>query len=477
MPNFTGGAFRSVAAKIMGGKTHMLWLGDSQHTFRLKAPTVDMLMRRVLYHLNPHYMVGPGASASQAQTMFYTAGYLPTSTDMVTTTIGASNTEFNYGSGTPVLGREASRLIPGINLADNFDMTNGVFQGMQLQRMQSNNSATNANLAYPWNLSNGNNRPWYHSTGGSNTHIKTRLLIQAQSSGGWLQIDTASRRCGLTTSTLSAFNTCTIPATETIVATDWTAPHADGGGYQTSTSGNLNDHYIQATMRATAGYNENGLRLLIPGWMVTRCDSGGTIPWNSDNTGLGIDTIGRAGANCENWASNYWSQTQWQQYLAATVLVPNADVTVCIMLGHNVNGTGEQSGNLVTATWSTNYQAIIDKIRNGFLAAFPTGTIRFMLIVPWRCTEEATFMNSVASCQSLQTAVEALAAANGAGWFSYFNYFNQLAPIPKLHAETEYHGSYLAAAIRDALDRGTDFAYTPGGSFASGSTGRNWSVR
>lgn len=476
MPNFTGGAFRSVAAKIMSGKTHMLWMGDSQHSYRLKTPTAgDMLMRRVLYHLNPHYMTGPGAGASQSQTAFFTPAFV--GTNVTVTSHGGTRSDFNYGASTPVLGREATKLVASANLADNADLSNGTGQGLWLQRQQSNNSATNANLTYPWNLSNGNNRPWYFGTGGSNNHIKTRLIVQGQASGGWNQIDIASRRVGLTTNTSSAFTTCTIPATETIVATDWTAPHADGGGYQTNTSGNLNDHYIQKAARTTTGYNENGLQILIPAWQVTRCDSGGVIPWNADNSGLGVDIFGRAGSTCEDWATNYWTQTQWQQYLAATVLVPNNDVTVCIMLGHNVAVGSEQSGNLVLPQWSMNYQTLITKIRAGFLAAFPTGTIRFLLIVPWRCTEETNFMNSVASCQSVQTAVEALAAANGAGVFSYFNYFNQTAPIPKLHAETEYHGAYLAGAIRDAFDRATDFDYSPAGSFSSGSGARSWGVR
>jgi hypothetical protein len=466
MPSYYSNNFGAIIRPLMQGKTHSLFFGDSQHAeSRVNTPTgTDLFMRMIVPNLRPHYLVGPGTSATLSQTAFFTPGFTATGLTF-TSSYGNTVTDVNYGAGTPTLGRAGASLLATLDFADNTDLGAGNGQALQMMRQASANGPTPSNRSYSWPLNNGSNRPWFHGE-----HVKSRMIVQGRASGGWNQIDIATRRVGLSANNSSAFVTCTIAATETIQATSWTAALADAGNYQTTASGLLNDHYVQCTARTTAGYNENGLTLLIPAWQVARCDSGGVIPWNADNTGLGMDFFGRSGASCADWASNYWSQAQWQQYFAATVLVPNAHVTVGIMLGHNVNGAGEQSGNLVTATWSTNYQTIITRIRNAFAAAFPSGTLNLLLIVPWRCTEESNFMNSTASCDSLQAAVEALAAANGAAWFSYYMYYNKAAAIPDLHPDSQFQGETLARAFRDAIDRSTNYAFTTHGG-VGGSTG------
>lgn len=466
MSTFTGGPFAAHATRILGGKTHVLTMGDSQHSGRVNTPTGnDGFLRVIVPLVRPHYLVGPASNASNEQVMCWTPGFRSAVlSDVTVTSHGSARADFNSGAGTPVLGRETTKLVSTIILDPGDDLGNGNGQAIQWPRQQNSNSTAQSARGYPWPLNNGLNRPWHNGQ-----HIQSRLVIQGMAANGWGSIATATRRIGLTTNTSSAFIQSSLTAADTIQVTNWTAPLADGGGFQTNTSGALNDHIIQCTAQVPEGGIASGLSLIIAAAVVRRCDAAGAIQWNADNTGFGFDSLGRGGASNEDWASNYWSQTQWQAYFTATVLVPDAHATIMIMMGHNVNGTGEQSGSLVTATWSTNYQTIITRLRAAYAAAFPSGTLNIMLIVPWRCTEESNFMNSVAACDSLQVAVETLAASNGCSWFSYYNAFAKEAVMPKLHAETQAHMLRLANSVRDAMDRATNFQFTAGGRTTSGS--------
>lgn len=469
MSRFTGGPFAAHATRILGGKTHVLTLGDSQHSGRLNTPTgTDGFLRVIVPNVRPHYLVGPAANSSSEQVMCWAPGFRSVVlSDVTISSHGGARTDVNSGVGTPVLGRDTTKLVSTVSLTAADDLGNGNGQAIQWSRQQNSNSTAQSARGYAWPQNNGANRTWHNGA-----HIQSRLLIQGQASGGWGSIATATRRIGLTTNTTSGggtFNQSSLTAANTIQVTNWTTPLADGGGFQTTLpNGAVNDHIVQCTAQVPTGGIASGLALIIAGVVLTRCNAAGAIPWNADNTGFGFDSIGRSGCFASDWANNYWSQAQWQAYFTATVLVPDAHATIMIMLGHFVDVSGEQSGSLVTATWSTNYQTIITRLRAAYAAAFPSGTLNIMLIVPWRCTEETNFMNTVASCDSLQAAVEALAAANGCSWFSYYNAFAKAAGNPKVIAETQGQMLSLANSVRGAMDRATNFQFTAGGRVTSG---------
>lgn len=453
MPASYSANFGATVDRLMQKKTHLLMLGDSQSfEGRLNSLASDTLLRISLPNHRQHYMVLAAANATPVECPGYTPGFV--GTNVTVTSYGASSGDTTAGV-TPKLLRGSQKLTATADLVDLADLSNGVFQGIFLQRQQSAADYTNDNRAYPWPCNNGSQQPWYHGQ-----HVKTKLIIQQLAASGWLQIDIACARVGLTTNTVSAFVTSVLSAADAVVSTSWTAALADGGGYQTSTSGLLNDHYVQIRARATTGYNELGLNLVVMGAVVARTDSGGTIQWNADNTGFGYDFIGRSGASVADWANLYAVQAQWQQYFTQTVLVPDAHTTICIMLGHNVNGAGEQSAGVLQAQWTTNYNTLISMLKAAYAAAFPSGTLKIVLIVPWLCTAESNYMQSTGTANQIQAAVEAIAAANGCAWCSFYNWFNQTPPFYPLHASTPAHGAILAVAFRDMLDRSTNFKYS-----------------
>jgi len=461
MPNPYSNNFGEFVDRLMQKKTHLLMVGDSQ-TFegRLNSLASDTLLRIAIPNHRQHYMVIPSANATPVECPGYTPGFV--GTNVTVTSYGATSSDTSAGV-TPKLLRGSQKLAAAADLVDLADLSNGAGQGIFLQRQQSAADYSNDNRAYPWPCNNGAQAPWFHGQ-----HVKAKLIIQQLATSGWLQIDTACARVGLTTSTVSAYVTSTLSAADAVVSTSWTAALADGGGYQTNTAGLLNDHYVQIRARATTGYNENGLSLVVMAAVVARTDSGGTISWNSDNTGFGYDYIGRPGASVAYWANFYAVQAQWQQYFTQTVLVPDAHTTLCIMLGHNVNGTGEQSGGNLQTQWSTNYTNFITMLKAAYAAAFPTGTLKIVLIVPWICTAESNYMQSTAAANQVQAAVEALAQVNGCAWCSFYNYFNQVPPFYPLHSSTPANGALLAVAFKDMLERSTQGKYTTLGQYNAG---------
>lgn len=460
--------FGATVDRFMQQKTHLLMLGDSQ-TFegRLNSLASDTLLKVAIPTFRQHYMVIPAANASPVECPGYTPSFV--GTNVTVTSYGATSSDTTAGV-TPKLLRGSQKLAAAANLADLADLSNGAGQGIFLQRQQSAADYSNDNRAYSWPCNNGARAPWFHGQ-----HVKAKLIIQQLATSGWLQVDIACARVGLTTSTVSAYVTSVLSAADAVVSTSWTAALADGGGYQTNTAGLLNDHYVQIRARATTGYNENGLSLVVMGAVVARTDSGGTIQWNADNTGFGYDYIGRPGASVADFANFYAVQAQWQQYFTQTVLVPDAHSTLMIMLGHNVNGAGEQSAGTLQTQWSTNYTNLITMIKAAYAAAFPSGTLRIVLIVPWICTAESNYMQSTGTSNQLQEAVEAIAASNGCAWCSFYNYFNQTPPFYPLHSSTPANGALLALAFRDMLDRSTNFKYSSRGTvLAPAIRNRSW---
>lgn len=444
--------FGTATARMMQAKTHLLLLGDSQHyEGRQDGMASQFLLTHVLPNHRPQYLIVGQVGPGTVNFMGYAPGY----TTATSTSHGVNTTDYTAGV-TPKLLRASRKLVAASDIADNTDLSATAGQGLWVQRQSTLAAVTYASRAFPWNCTNSASGPWFHGQ-----HMKSKLIVQQLATSGWLQFDIATARVGATTSTVSAYVTTTLTAADAIVSSAWTAALADSGGYQTSTAGHINDHYVQQRLRTTAGYNENGLSLVLLCGVFARCDSGGTISWNSDNTGFGYDHIGRSGAGVTDWADNYCTQTQWQQYFTQTVLVPDGHTTIFLMLGHNANGAGEQSGGVVTATWSSKYQTFISRLKAAYAAAFPSGTLEIVLVVPWICTAESNFMQNTTAANSVQAAVEALAITNGCAWFSFYNYFNRVPPFPLLHASSPGNGIMLAQALKDCLDHANNFATTP----------------
>ncbi|NBW11573.1 MAG: hypothetical protein EBR82_26440 [Caulobacteraceae bacterium] len=256
----------------------------------------------------------------------------------------------------------------------------------------------------------------------------------------------------------------------TILETGWTTTAADGAGYDVATGGTgvLNDHDIQYRLLAQTGINETGKNLIPQGVLVARCDSGGTIAWNADNTGASFDAIGRSGAYVADWSDNYATQTVWQEYMSRTVLAPAAKTVCPIMLGHNMDGATDYTGSNVNDVFRTKYQTFVQMLAAAHAAAFPSGEFIPLIIVPWRTGESSAF-DTLARCQSAQTQLERMCSENGWPLLSLFEYFGQVAPFHMLHPSTPAEGEKIAGAIRDVLDRATGFRYTTRGAVGSGS--------
>ena len=446
--------FGARTTRLMQAKTHLLMFGDSQCAeSRQDGLASQFVLTHMLPNHRPHYMIIGQVGGASHNYMGLSWGY----TNATSTSYGTLTTDYTAGV-TPKLLRPSRKLVAASNLADNTDMSNVASQGIWLERQNTSAAVTYASRAFPWNNTNGASAPWFHGQ-----HMKSKMIVQQLASGGWLQFDLATCRSGASTTTVGSFVTSTLSAADAIVSSSWTPALADTANFQTSTAGHINDHYVQQRMRSTAGYNENGLSLVLLGAVFARCDGSGVIPWDSDSKGFGYDHFGRSGSGVTDWADNYCTQSQWQEYFTQTVLVPDGHTTIFLQLGHNVNGAGEQSGSpgTVTATWISKYQTIISRLKAAYAAAFPSGTLEIVLVVPWICTAESNFMQNTTSADSVQAAVETLASTNNCAWFSFYNYFNRVPPFPLLHASSPGNGIMLAQALKDCLDHATNFISTP----------------
>lgn len=337
--------------------------------------------------------------------------------------------------------------------------------------------------AWPTFVSN-SSQPWFHGT-----YMKGKVVLWKDSS----TLDKFAiylRRAGHTTNNDNLATKTQVDvsaATTGPIASGWTDVLTDLTTYDSSTNGIVNDHEVAIRMySSSAVYDETGKTIIPLGAIFARCNSGGAIPWNADNSGCGYDAIGRSGCYVSDWL-NYATQAQWQAYFTATVLVPDYRTKIRIMLGHNVNPSGsdvgdgdgsqvEQSGSpgIPTSYWKKRYKAFIARLQAAYAAAFPTGALSIELIVPWKSGQNS-FMADSTSAAALNTVVKEIAAETGASWFSFYDYFNGSPPFYNLHAWTPYNGQMLAMALRDGMDRATDYQYATSGRVdTSGARNRSW---
>lgn len=477
---YYGGAFKQQAALILRGCCHFLWIGDSQsyqaRNFTLAATEIP---KRLPVRWN--YVIGALATAPQTGTYCQSGGVGDTLVG-TTTGYGATVTDVNSGASTPTLGAPTTKVaFSGNSVSTDWTWTAPNNQGGWLLQRECAGSITKANQYMPWPLLPANSyNPWYHGQ-----HHKCAMVIQGQTPGsGVLSLGIGIRRVGASVTGSASWNDVAINDLAAIVRTDWTAAVADAGTYQaTIGNGLLNDHNIQLGARSASGYDETGKSIIFMRGIWARCDSGGTIGWNNTdglNSGAGYDSFGRSGSAITDWESNYWSQTQWQEYFAATVMVPNQVTVMAIMLGHNCIQT---SGGVVTAAFTASWLAVIAKIRAAYEAAFPkalypTRKLHLMIVTPWYNDSESNFMqaNGVAGGRSMQAAYESICAqTEDCSWFSFFNYFDEAEPFDTLHADNEISGNILGDAFFDALNRSTAFAYS--GKGTTNVFRREWSVR
>ena len=353
------------------------------------------------------------------------------------------------------------------------------------RQIASTPAHTNGQRTSAWpTLPANSSQPWFHGT-----YMKAKVVLWKDATtldkfAIYLlrQGTTTSNNNGATRTQVDVSGSATGPA-----ASGWTDVLTDLTTYDSSSNGIVNDHECAVRLySSSAVYDETGKTLIPLCAIFARCNSGGTIPWNSDNSGCGYDAIGRSGCYVSDWL-NYATQAQWQAYFTATVLVPNAAAKVRIMLGHNVNPSGsdvgdgdgsqvEQSGSpgLTTSYWKKRYKALITRLKAAYAAAFPTGTLAVEIIIPWRSGQNS-FMADATSAANLNSVVKEIAAETGASWFSFYEYFNGSAPFYNLHAWTPANGQMIAMALRDAMDRATGFTFSSQGPIAvQGIRNRQW---
>ena len=355
--------------------------------------------------------------------------------------------------------------------------------GMCLVRQLSPASHANSSRQAAWPTFPANSsQPWFHGT-----YMKAKLVLWKDSATlDKFGIYLLRQGTSANNSNLATRVQVDVSAASTgPVASAWTDTLVDAANYDNGASGILNDHECSIRMySSTAAYSEAGKTLIPLSSIYARCNSGGTIPWNSDNSGAGYDAIGRAGAYVSDWL-NFCTQAHWQAYFTATVLVPNAVTKVRIMLGHNMSPSGidvsdgdgsqvEQSGNLTTSYWKKRYKTLIARIQAAYVAAFPTGQLFIELIVPW-VSVQTSATSTATLAADINNVVKAIANETGCSWFSFYDYWGGVAPFWTLHAWTPANGQILAAALRDGMDRATNYAYADKGLFVSPATrNRSW---
>lgn len=367
----------------------------------------------------------------------------------------------SYSMGTTRLNRFTADLaVDTLNTAS----------GLVLVRQLSPASHANSSRQAPWpTLPANSSQPWFHGS-----HVKGKVVVWKDSStldkfaiymlrqgtsanngnsGSRVQVDVSAASTGP-------------------IASDWTAALTDATTYDSGASGILNDHECSIRLYSSSVvYDETGKSFIPISAIFARCNSGGTIPWNSDNSGCGFSAMGRAGANVSNWL-NYCTQAHWQAYFTATVQVPNAVTKIRIMLGHNLDSVGidvgdgdgalpEQTGTpaTTTAAWKKRYKALIARLRAAYVAAFPSGRVVFELIVPWRSGQTSAMLDSTTAAD-VNRVIKEIAAETGSAWFSFYDYWNGVAPFWALHAWQPANGHMLAASLRNSMDRATNYRYS-----------------
>jgi hypothetical protein len=382
----------------------------------------------------------------------------------------------SYGMGAARINRYVSDIAAGTSIATN---------GMVLTRQLSPASHANSSRGAPWPTFPANSsQPWFHGS-----HTKGKMVVWKDSATldkfalYMLKQGTSSSDSGFASRVQADVSAGSTGPN----ATGWTAALADDGDYDTGTAGILNDHECAIRLySSSAVYDETGKTLIPLSGIFARCDSGGTIPWNSDNSGCGFDSVGRAGGGVSTWLVQM-TQAHWQAYFTATVQVPDACTKIRIMLGHNLDQSGidvgdgdgsqvEQSGTpaLTTSYWKKRYKALIERLRAAYVAAFPSGKVCFELIIPWRSVQTSS-MTDATTAADVNRVIKEIAEETGSSWFSFYDYWNGVAPFWALHAWQPANGTKLADALRDGMDRATNYQFAEGGVVdSSGPRNRNW---
>ena len=373
----------------------------------------------------------------------------------------ASLTLTSYSMGTTRINRFTANLaVDTINTAS----------GMVLVRQLSPASHANSSRQAPWpTLPANSSQPWFHGT-----HMKAKVVVWKDAATlDKFAIYILRQGTSANNSTSAARVQVDVSASSTgPVASGWTTALTDAANYDSGASGILNDHECSIRLYSSSVvYDETGKAIIPIAGIFARCNSGGTIPWNSDNSGCGFAAMGRAGANVSNWL-NYCTQDHWQAYFTATVLVPNAVTKIRIMLGHNLDSVGidvgdgdgalpEQTGTpaTTTAAWKKRYKALIERLRAAYMAAFPSGKVCFELIVPWRSGQTSS-MTDATTAANVNLVIKQIAAETNSSWFSFYDYWNGVAPFWALHAWQPANGDMLASALRNSMDRATNYRYS-----------------
>jgi len=451
-----------VAAHILGGTAHLLANGDSQSIGSHPRMWVQWPRTCPLHY---HYIVLDPANTT-ATAMGNNLGFGGTVTD-------AGNTRDNTSYGALTTGpngifRPARCNTQTGNTTDGSLIGSG--SGFTLNRciQAGGDGATLANMGCQWpslddNLVSGVARPWYHGT-----YVKCKSMWYTCTNQLTTFMQSFNRAGKSATDVVSANAATPLTGGTTIKGTPWTLTRADDGDYDVLTGGTgiYNDHDIQYRLYAAAGIDETGKVLIPVGAIVARCDSGGTIPWNEDGSGASFDHFGISGSYVNDWLNNYGTQTHWQEYFTQTVLAPAARTVLAIMLGHNMRSGTDYSGDTCLDLWRTEYESYINMLIAAHQAAFPSGEVLPLIIVPWRSGQQSA-MQGLALAQSAQAQVERMCTDNGWSMFSFFEYFDQQAPFHMLHPTTIAEAEKLCNALRDTLDRETSFAYSRRGAVAS----------
>lgn len=427
------------------------------------------------------------AIAGQVGGVSINGSHVVTVTGATTFTVAVDCTS-NAGTGGTATISHSSRVMHGVRTsrftadiaADTLNTSSGLILSRQTSPASNANSSRQAPLpTFPTN----GGQPWFHGT-----RVKAKMVLWKDSSTldkfaiYLLRQGTSANNSNLGTRTqVDVSGASTGP-----VGTGWTDVLVDAGTYDVAALGINNDHECAIRMYSSSAVYDESSRLLIPlCGIFARCDAAGAIPWNSDNSGFGYDALGRSGAYVSDWL-NYCTQADWQAYFSATVLVPNQVCKITIMLGHNCSPTtidvgdgdgaqAEQAANVTTTYWKKRYKVLISRLRAAYIAAFPAGRIEFELIVPWVSVQNSSMSNTTLAAD-INSKIKEVADEEGCAYFSFYEYWNAQPPFYNLHAWTPGNGKMLARALRDGMDRATNFAHSTLGSM-NGEGMRNRSFR
>jgi hypothetical protein len=84
-------------------------------------------------------------------------------------------------------------------------------------------------------------------------------------------------------------------------------------------------------------------------------------------------------------------------------------------------------------------------------------------------------MTDATTAADVNRVIKEIAEETGSSWFSFYDYWNGVAPFWALHAWQPANGTKLADALRDGMDRATNYQFAEGGVVdSSGPRNRNW---